>query len=350
MHEFLILSFCMIGLTIYSEKDKNMDKLYLAFFCTLFCLMAALRGEWIGNDTHAYLELFKNIGYISFDEGFIYGRFEPGYLALNKALYLVSDSPQIIVIFSSVLFYAVLFFFIKHNANKYCLAIIFFFVDSFFRFSMSAIRQSLAITILITGMYFLTQRKFLIYFLFVAVAYSIHSSSIIAGVIYFLASFTWQKRTFIVVVVSSIVVALLGTFVQSAIVGFSDYSRYVGSIYDDGINVATIFLILMSLCCFLTMHFSYADGEKKDIFYRLEFVRLCILIISMRLNAIDRLAEYFTLFEIVGMTNAICRYKNANLKFWLVMGVVGGYIAYSYVWGVMRPEYQMVWPYKTFWM
>lgn len=341
----------MIGLTIYCEKDKNMDKFYLMFFCLLFCAMAALRGEYIGNDTHAYMNLFRDVCQTSFADGVVLGRFEPGYLLINKFLSYISSNPQVVMFFSSVSFYIVLYHFIKKDAAKYCLVILLFFVYGQYRFSINALRQLLAITILISGMCFLRQKKhFLIYILFIALAYSIHSSAVIAGILYLLAAFAWKKKVYIAVAISTIAITLLGSLFQLIVTSSWGYSRYLGSMYDDGVNIASICLILMNLFSFVIIHFSYEKNESKDMYYRMTFIRGCVLIASLRLNLIDRLAEYFTLFEILGVSNALCRYKNANLKFWFVMAVVGIHMSYEYIWGVLRPNIQMTWPYKTFWM
>lgn len=350
MYEFIIISLLLILLGVGCEKSRYRDGLYLGLCCTIFCVLAALRGRWIGNDTHTYLDLFQSVSRYSFANGFVLGRWEAGYLAFNKVLSMISSNPQTILIVTSIIFYLAIYKFIKKESDHYWISIILFFINGYFRFSMSAVRQILAISILIFGLYFLKKKKYIAYAIFVALAFSVHTSALFAGLALLGASFQWKRVVYRILVITTTVITLSSGLIQRIMEGIFNYSRYVGSIYDDGLNIATVFLTLMCLSCLLIMYFANKNTADDDFFFRTEFIRLCVLIMSLRLNSLDRMADYFLLFEIIGVTNSLSKYNSMKTRQLLLLGLFAVYIAYSYIWGVMKPSIQMIWPYKTFWM
>lgn len=352
MGEFLIFSIIMIiiGIIMGCEKNRYVDKIYLIFFCLVFCSMAALRGRYIGNDTDTYLRLFSSISELPLSIDISFGRFEKGFVLLNKFLSFISTNPQIILIFSSMVTYIALYIFIRRESKHYWISIILFLINGYYRLSMSAIRQMIAISILIFGYYALKEKKYIKYMIIATVAFSIHSSAIVPAIIIYIATLNWKKFYYKILLTISIVVMLSKDIIIKLVSMFFNFSRYIGSKYDDGINIASIMLVLMCLACLLVIYYSNKKDYNSNIFFKIEFIRLCMLLIALRLNSIDRMADYFFVFEIVGVTNALSKYKYQNTRQILLISLFFCYILYSVIWGVMRPDTQMIWPYKTFWM
>lgn len=348
MIEFVIASSLLVGSSrALKYLRKNGDKIFLFCSFLIFLLLSALRHYSIGSDTREYTLIFTEI---STTQGIVFsdGRFESGYVLFNSVLGKISSDPQFFLAVTSVIIFSIFYFFIKGNSKNYFIAVLVFFLCGFFKFSLSAIRQLLAICLLILGFSCLKKKKFFLYFLFGVIAFFFHKSSVLAFVLLFVALFKWKKPTFILLLILSIVSIILVPVLLSGNLGyFLNYGRYIDSAYDSGISLASFALLLIS---FLETYLIWSATAKEDnnIYLRISFLKTLILLVAIRLNAIDRIAEYFTIFTIVGISNAVIK-LSPNKRTAVVSGIILLYFSYSLIWGIFRPEYQQIWPFKFFW-
>lgn len=329
-------------------KKAFKDKRCFGLLMLVFFLLSALRAFTIGADTRAYSILFIEIGKTNGIFLFNAGRYEEGYVFCNKLLSLITNNPQVLIFISSAFIYLSFFLFFKRNSkNLFVVALLFFFCG-LFKFSLSAIRQCIALGILMFGYEQLKHKKYFPFVLLAALAFFFHRSSIVFSLLMFLSNFKWKRNTYLLLFAISVTILFLSFVgVDRFILTLFDYSRYIGSIYDDGLNFASIVLALMCLVDIWAMY-TMDKTIVNSLFFKMTVIKLCVLLISFRLNAVDRLADYLTFFEIVGLSNAFYKSKHKN-KLLLISLVFAMYVSYSFVWGIMRPEYQFVWPYKFFW-
>lgn len=357
MIEFVILTafFVFYGITISDNRNNPLNYLKICLF--ILFLLSALRAPEIGNDTKAYNDIYSEI--VSSSDWGVYGRFEVGFVVFCQFLSLFCKHPQILIAVSSCIIYLAFYNIIKRYSTYYVVALLIFFTCGLFRFSLSAIRQCLAISVLIYGfIYYYNNilshntkprskiKLIIIYFLCVALATSFHTSSIVTGTLLFFCFRKWSFKHYIVISIGVVIVMVyLRIFINNFLIGNIGYSRYIGSDYDSGLNVATLFLLLMCLIDFYIL--SSSSSKSLWCFKQIVLVKILILILSFNLNAIDRLADTFTIFEIVGVSCAIKSFK-INKRNIFATCIVLMYFSYSMVWGIYRPLIQMIWPYHFF--
>lgn len=101
------------------KYDKN-GKYYLLLFFVIFYVLNAFRAPNIGNDTLTYCNLFDLISLNSFSFE-TFGRFEEGYLLLNKLISYISNNSQILLFVTSTIIYLTYYKFIKKESYNYWL-------------------------------------------------------------------------------------------------------------------------------------------------------------------------------------------------------------------------------------
>lgn len=347
MIQFILIFIIMLLFRLLTYKyDKNGKYFFIVFFIFYF-ILNAFRATNIGNDTLTYCNLFDLISHnsFSFDN---FGRFEEGYLLLNKLLTYISNNSQILLFVTSTIIYLTYFKFIKKESCNYWLITLLFFISGYFRFSISAIRQCLAICIVIYSYYYLRNDNLLIFGILTIFSFLFHRSALIAEFLLFIASKKWNKKYYIVgFSISVFLVITYESFFKNIVISFFDFSRYIGSIYDDGINIATIILICLTLMNFIIVFYKNKN-TMNDFHLKIVFIKLLILILSLKLNSLDRLAEYFTIFELVAVSNVLWKYNVKN-RLIITCLLIAVYFSYSLTWGILRPDIQMIWPFKFFW-
>lgn len=330
-------------------KNRNYNHRYLQFWFFVFGVMGALRAHTIGNDTPAYCRIYSEISSMGLIGLASFGRFELGYTLFNRLLLLVTDDPQFLLIVTSIIIFYSFYKFVKKESNCIWLCVVLFFTCGLFKFSLSAIRQCLALSILLFGYQKLKEEKYIQYGIIVALAFFFHRSSIIFSILLFAATFNWSKKIYWISVFGSVgIAAFIPNILGGTLGKIFDYSRYMGSNYDDGINIASLFLTAISLMMLFVI-WNYNREKDNKFFSRLVFIKVCILIISIRLNSIDRMADYCTIFEIVGVSNVMNKIDKKQ-RLLVEFGIIGVYVVYSIIWGIYRPEYQHIWPFEFYWM
>lgn len=346
MLEFVVFYgvFALLGLSRGFTQGKRERFLSFSFF--VFTYMAAMRHWSIGNDTLTYERLYEQIAaYGSLVET---SRFETGFVAFNKLLSNISTSPQFFIIVTSLIIFISFYVEIRSNSSNYVIAVLLFLSCGLFRFSLSAIRQCLALSILIWSISFLKKRKYVPYIGLCVLAFLFHKSSIVATVLILVSSINWNKYIYRLIPFISLGVSLFAkSFLLGIIADYGDYGRYLTGIYAGGIRTATLFIIAMEVISIIVISIPRDSDNHNEFYIKLSYCRLGILIASINLNAIDRIADYFTIFEIIALSNSLEKYEGNNKKI-LKFAICAMYFLYTLVWGIFRPEIQMVWPYHTF--
>ncbi|WP_404401779.1 EpsG family protein [Idiomarina seosinensis] len=158
--------------------------LFLFLYLLPFVLIGIFKSLDFGVDTPRYLDEFLFYA----DGGSIFMRtFEPGFGFISMIIGKYASLPFLFFLFFHNTFFATSILMLSRMVNYETI----FFVNSlmslsFFSFSNSGIRQTLAISILCIAMYWLIScRKVAVYWILVAIAALFHNSAIISGTILF---------------------------------------------------------------------------------------------------------------------------------------------------------------------
>jgi hypothetical protein len=186
-------------------------KLFIMLFLIFF--ISAIRDSSIGTDYHNYINFYE---YIYNTESFprFLKRNEIGWDYLNYFFAINKIPYQLFFGFISFIIY---YFFIKGSYKyQYLLPLMFFFILSsgFFYWTLSGLRQSIAIMIFFYSIKFIIEKNFYQYILFIIIASFFHTSALIMIPIYFLIYLKFNQL--IIFIIFSISLFFIGktTFLE----------------------------------------------------------------------------------------------------------------------------------------
>ena len=197
---FLILIVAFVYYVLAHKTNKSNSPLLLGVFF-LYCALFIGLGDMIGGyDRYIYGEMFDTIADAT-DSGRDYSRLlflvngrEYGYFLWEILVSQVTANRYIFILLSSLLMYFLYYKAFRKYINDYPLAAI-VFLGLFFYFSITYMRQALAVGIVWQGIKYIYERKAIKFFLIVALAYSFHNSALVFAVAYFIPIKKYSKKT-----------------------------------------------------------------------------------------------------------------------------------------------------------
>ena len=244
----LIIAFLFFLRFLIFRKEflQGKEKQYFIILALIpVTLLAGLRNEIIGSDTIGYKKYFQNILEIN-SKSIAEERMEIGYIYLNKLIALFTAQPQVLFILVAFFISICIGIFVYKNASDPFLAILFFITLGVFQFTLSGMRQSIAIGITLLAMEFIKKRK-LYWFLFaIFIAYAFHKSAILYLPAYFIAYRSLSSRNLLSY---GIIIVLILTSAQYILTYVADILDYDYGVEETG-NGQIFFTIVLLITFF----------------------------------------------------------------------------------------------------
>ena len=371
----LYLAIIAINLIVGYVMDINSDRIKRKRFCIfsafILIFFAAMRDVSVGRDTSLFCASYETI--INNDWSFyssISDRYEFGFFALCKILGYLSDSPQLLIVVTSICIISAIYYLVYKNSKDLVLSIIIFIGFQFYATSLNLMRQMLALSILIVGYQnFLKKKKYVLYTIICLIACLFHKSAIM-GVALVLPFIFDTKEIQGFIFFCGLMVFLFLDLIFSHIANSVGYEQYLGSEFDTPNYFAAVLNFVIYFIFYLFSIFSYKQARKDgynttSVFkkgncdvVRLGYVNdgkliviisiaLVFLLLSIRSIIFERAGLYFEIFVIILIPNMIeTQHKSKRLFFRMIIIILA--ITYCIVVLSLRPEWTSVVPYKFF--
>ena len=346
-----LLSILLFLLYIFNPralaKTSNTSKFAYFSSCGLLMLLSALKASTVGNDTPEYVRIFE----ISPDLEFGLSRYEYGYILYNKLLYNISSSPQIVFICTSLFVFAGFSRFFWKYSEMPWLSVLFFFLMGKYAFVMSALRQSIALTILLFAFESLYYKKYFLFIAFTLFASTFHGSALLFLICLPLSFIKLNPRFIFLFILTSIIsLTLFGDILDVALSYVTAYQRYVDGVYFEGeTRVASLLQLSLSV---IILFIGYSSFKKQkginSYMVILHIVAVYLYVLCLKVNLIDRFAEYFSVFSLVFLPNAINK-MHIDRKRITIYTFILYYSIYVGIALVYRPNWNNIYPYNFFW-
>ncbi|NMA84102.1 MAG: EpsG family protein [Epulopiscium sp.] len=368
LHYGIIFYVLSTGIIFGRTTQKRMKRnTYFILTFGMFTFLSALRSSHVGNDTSAYIRIFNDIT-MTGDISRYSWRYEFGYLYLNKLLSILSSNSQIIIIVTSILIMLGFARFIYKYSNNLWLSVYLFFTLGYFGMSMNTIRLNIAIVILLFSYDFIKKKNLFKFIITVFIASMFHRTAIIFLIAWLIVKFKFTYKTISVAIVGSVGIYLLfPRILQTILQFFPTYKYYLGSSYLDGnTRLASVmnFLVGLSIlifggftnyhnknictCSKLNSKNGAIVNDNKNMLLFL-LVGVSITFISLNFSLLDRVGEYFSVFSIVFLPNALKSIRDKNIRALLSFIIIVLFFVYSTTIQIMRPEWNVIYPYQFFW-
>lgn len=331
--------------TVVIERN---NKIFVTCVTLQMMLLSALRASVVGADTQYYIEYFQAIDdnytwpqMVSYLAGGFLGErrwFEPLFTLFVKCVHIFTDNPQIYLSVIAIIIMIPLGKFIYDNSRNVALSFMIYMCLFFQCFGITAVRQSLALSIAVLGGYhFVKEQKIWKFFICVAAGMLFHVSAIIILPLYFVYHYKPGKVAKAVYIG---IVLLLLMFHDQIIEALSNVTglAYAGSEGAKAFNMVIIMLAITLFCLWkydklveireenkgiinavllgtLILPFSQVDSVYMRLSY-FYYMFLMILIPEILLLFPKKWRNIFTVCAYAGMIALFARHGLQYSFFW----------------------------------
>lgn len=354
---YLVLSIVVLFFSYRAEQTK--DSRYVKLVVCLLTLVAGLRNIDVGNDTVTYVKYYDMVcsGY-KVD-------MEVGFIVLMRLVSLISKNPNVFLSVCALVTYGCVAWRLWELKEDSSFCIAFFSYYSFYFFSsMNVMRQYMSVAIVFWATRYIKridteQGNYIKFLFFLAIATSIHTSSIL-GVLFIVVQFFFLKYQKTDDKFKLISLGILGSFVVIALIptlekALEKYTHYTSNV-DSGMGMRIPALLIIWIVSLLVYKSStpYIDDRSEWENYllgttRFYFLLSCLLaLLGYKYKVVGRVSWMFNMFQGVYYGIILREWSEAQrvLMKVLVYGVVG-YVLIQYVFLLNGDN---IHPYKTFWM
>lgn len=283
-------------------KLKNPKKIYIIIVGVWMLVLLAFRGEYVGNDTRTYMERYavfarvdwKNLQYISE----LY-QMEYFFAIFNKALALISDSPRLLIIVTSILFVKTLCDEVYRTSVNPCLSFVIYVGLGTFTGGMNTMRQQIALSFIICSYKYIKEKKLKEYMILILAAAVFHKSALVMLPMYWVSQIHIDKKIIGMFMASVLFFVVIGDRVAWFVVS----KFYPGYIENFGNNGEVGALLIYTALLFITIF--YAKGSYRSVYLSFGMVLIYLTLLTFYAPIAERLFRYFSSMFIFAIPNAI---------------------------------------------
>lgn len=323
----IILAIALLSENTTEEKTKR-RKIIFCFLSGLFLfLIGGLKSTSVGVDSERYSETFYYLQRYDVSDVFNIFNEEWGFYYLIRILSFVSLDHQIMFATVSAIFAFSLSFFIYKHSKDLMVSFIMTITMSYFAFSLSGLRQTVAIAILLFSFDFIIKRKPFFFIGVVAFASLFHVSSVLFLPAYFLVSKEVSyKRVIVYFAVAPIVFLLRPLMIE--IIQLFLYSEYEIDPYQSSGGWTTLYIYILILVVALIFK-KQLQSQNKDFpfYFSMMYVGMLLQMFVPIQPNIFRVSMYFNISSLILIAGIIHTQKNFVSKmiaysiFLILMGI-----------------------------
>ena len=285
---------------IGSQKYFSQYKKGTIFVSLLCFIIIAFRSKDVGIDSLSYLEHLYESTFDSvknYADVFDIQHTEIGFSFITFVINSLGFK-QGLFIFEAFSIIIPLFLFIKRNsANPYFSLLLFICLD-YFGFALTGLRQTIAIGAILMAVNSLQCDNYKKAIVYILIAISIHTSSLIAIPLLFLKRVPFNKTMFVIAIIVAAIVNSLKVILMSFMQEFNLHEGSVGNVETGGNSYYYFLLTIVLLIFFQKIKENFLDSEQ-DTFYWMMLASV-IMYPALQFNpTMFRLHYYYSIAIIV---------------------------------------------------
>lgn len=311
VNSIILLSF----FSFFNKKIRYQNYVINTPFYTvlfIFILFFIFRDISIGSDFEEYvihynMLLSNKFSIIAKEQEYLYRFLEHIFVMLSLPSWAFFS-------FLYLLMYYLILKGMPSNKNLMALGVLSLFVGGFFFFSLSAVRQTMAIAIFFYAIQFIIKKQFIYYLAAVIIASLFHLSAFVLIPLYFLNRFKYNSKLFIFIYLVTLIPSIqlyvynfifhsISLIIENIFL-FKPYIRYFDSsrlIFDSGVSIGVGFIITQMINLFILLMADKVLKFKREynIYYILFGINCIILNLFYNIELITRLNMYFAISFLV---------------------------------------------------
>lgn len=342
-------------------NPKRKDNFILFSSCLALFAIYVLRDFSVGRDLPGYYEVYENMQtHTLFDASWIW--MEWGFVLLMKLSSLLGLSFRAFLAIVYALVLIPLSIFLKRYSRNVTLSIIIFICFQFFVFSMSAVRQTLAMSVCMAAYMVANKnglKSFLWYCILIAIAVLIHRSAIVFAPVYLLM----RKKSDLSMILIYITILLLAYFAQGDLLDrLSQLGESKSISIQENLDVGTFFyfMLLIIVIAYIMIYKKSRKAEsygligsimghkmtiQQSLTNHLNLFVCCIIIeFAFRGFMLMRAATYYQFFLLLVLPNLIEEFPKELRPFLRFVVIVG--MLFIFYYSTLRPNELDIVPYR----
>ena len=343
MEIYLLIMGLLVVLSMANPiiKKEEINKLLFTAIAVILILLAGLRHYSVGRDTLQYINAYTGITPLD--------RYELGFSSFLNLLYKFSTDFQFLIFVSSVIiFIPIMYLIFRHSKNYY------------FSLYLNAMRQSMAVAIVLVANELYRYNKNCKIFIFLIVsAVLFHNSAIIAVLIPLLYKIKLKTPNILLglIVFCGIGFCTKDLFILIAehiseylpnVMYYTYIDSYEAQVNYSGIVLQGILYLLIFLSLYIIVKNSKDCEEDCNFYLNCIYLSVLFLVLSSQATVLERFKFYFDIYLIVAVPMVFSKIKNLITKSiaYLVVFTIG--FAYWYIIALYRPYWTETIDYRFF--
>lgn len=335
----------------YEIKKIRKLKILYKIFCILSFLppflVSAFRDYSVGTDTSGtYREIFYNVFYN------LGGIRDFGFAFINKIAIWLFNGYYGLLIITSLIFCFLSYKCIFSESKYPTLSVILFFATNVYFLSMNMIRQSLAISLFILSIPQIKNKSFTKFLLINILAISIHSTSAIYLLLYFILNKKLKVKD--VIFVCGIVIIfreIFGNKIIEFLCNFEYFRKYFAWYLNSKFSTGelNLYSLLINTCIlvFLLLINKKANEDKDyNILLWLETLSVASLLFSANIPMMQRISWLFSFPLYIYLPKMFDYISDSKIRFVVKICIISCYLLYMYITIFIR-GYNEVVPYSS---
>ena len=334
-----------------SIKNNQIDhtrarKTYCVILGIILFLIAALRSTSVGIDSERYAWHFYNLQQLDFQGIIDYYQSELGFYFLVKLLTFISSDHQIMFAFIGAIYAYSISRFIYNYSIEPMVSFIMLIPMVYFAFTLTGLRQTMALSILLISIDYILDRRLLKFLLIVFIASLFHQSALFFAPAYIIKNKNITFKRIFLYLAFMPIVFLLRPFIVRAVQFFLyssysiDWSQSAG-----GWSTLSTYVLILIVATIFKKQLEKQNGNFPFFFTMMYIGTLVQMFVPLQPN-IFRVSMYYNIASIILIPGILKTQKDRVSKL----------IAYTIFFVLMGVQYYVftfnaagVQPYKFFW-
>jgi len=318
------LLFCLI-LCVFNRKHSGINAI-LIFAVGTF--INGFRSLSFGIDNEAYARYFESHSYLtlaqSWERVVTQEGNDPFYYFLGNLFSKMGFSDRGWFVFIAIVYVGGFCYLMYRYSKNYFISILFFLSQTYFYFSMSGLRQTLAMGVCFFAFDFAYRKKMIPFVLCVLLAMQFHSSALIFLLIYPIRNFKFSNIHWVVIAIALGVAVFAPETINRLIeqLAWNDNLADYASV-TTGLSVAGFIIQLFILVfCLFFQRMDLKNEEQRRPWLNALTLGLVFQAFVINIDNIFRMSMYFSVYGAIAIPEAISLQRNWRNRVFLYM-VVG---------------------------
>lgn len=294
----LIFIFILLYWYYINKSDKKAVTRYDVVITVFFILLMGLRSEFIYSDTYGYYLNFKQLEFMSVEEIVAYWPKDSFYYILNHYIHpIIGHNFSVWLCLIALVYMVPLSIIVKRYSPNPMWSWICFIFLGLMMFVMAGLRQTLAMGFILIAFLKLMDGSKKFFFVFVAIAYLFHGTSLICLIMYPLSKLKFNGTMIKWYFITFLVMLLMGETVLTDVISFigENDERYIG--YGENLYGSNYtYLIQQALLVVPSLYFLRDRYNERKIGFFLHLCMIAFILVSLSpvIAEMFRMSMYFS--------------------------------------------------------